>query len=101
MYEQASKNSTEFLAAVAAAVLPANGEAARGGARLVWELLSVDHFDTDQNARAMDSRRAGKRSRRFVGHDAGRGRAVGTSEPPSAHQLRTYPVSPPVWPRCG
>ncbi|GHH37699.1 hypothetical protein [Amycolatopsis oliviviridis] len=53
MYAQATANSAEFLAAVAAAVLPAGGEAARGGARLVWELLSVDHFDTDRNARAM------------------------------------------------
>lgn len=53
MYEQAIENPTKFLADLAAAVLPANGEAARGGARLVWDLLSVEHFDTDQNARAM------------------------------------------------
>lgn len=53
MYDQATSNPAGFLAAVARAVLPANGEAARGGARLVWELLSVDHFDTDPNAKAM------------------------------------------------
>jgi hypothetical protein len=53
MHGPATANPAAFLAAVAHAVLPTSGEAARGGARLVWELLSVDHFDTDPNAKAM------------------------------------------------
>jgi hypothetical protein len=53
MHGAATANPAAFLAAVAHAVLPTSGEAARGGARLVWELLSVDHFDTDPNAKAM------------------------------------------------
>jgi hypothetical protein len=53
LHSRATKHPAEFLAAVATVVIPASGEAARGGARLVWELLSVNLFDTDPNAQAM------------------------------------------------
>ena len=53
MHGQATANPAEFLAAVALAVLPESGEAARGGARLVWELLSTGLFVADPNAKSM------------------------------------------------
>src|SRR3712207_1127296 len=53
MYSVATENPSVFLKAVAGVVLAGPGEAARGGARLVWELLSVDFFHTDINAKAM------------------------------------------------
>ena len=34
-------------------VLPAGGEASRGGARLVWELSTTDLVATDRNAKVM------------------------------------------------
>ena len=53
LYDIATSNPGRFLKAVSDAVLPAGGEASRGGARLVWELLTTDLFGTDPNAKAM------------------------------------------------
>jgi len=53
MYGDATENPGKFLAAVADKVLSQPGEAARGGARLVWELLSVELFGTNPDAKAM------------------------------------------------
>ncbi|OLF18023.1 hypothetical protein [Actinophytocola xanthii] len=72
LYGQATSNPHEFLKAVADAVLPAGGEAARGGARLVWELLSVDLFRVDHNAKAMleeGVRWACSNNRELVGYE--------------------------------
>ncbi|GAB2794884.1 hypothetical protein [Amycolatopsis magusensis] len=52
MYSLAAADPARFIADLAAAVLPAGGEAARGGARLVWELVTSD-YESDPNFHAM------------------------------------------------
>jgi hypothetical protein len=53
LHGSATANPGLFLRAVSEKVLPAGGEASRGGARLVWELLTTDLFATDPHAKAM------------------------------------------------
>jgi hypothetical protein len=53
MHGPATANPAAFLAAVAHAVLLASGEAAPQRRTAGVELMSVDHFDTDPNTKAM------------------------------------------------
>jgi hypothetical protein len=52
LYPLAKADPAGFTARLATAVLPAGGEAARGGARLVWDLVD-GHDRTDPNYQAM------------------------------------------------
>ncbi|WP_326945086.1 hypothetical protein OG439_36195 [Amycolatopsis sp. NBC_01307] len=77
LHSTAHADPALFIEKLASAVLPAGGEASRGGARVVWELLTSEHL-TDPNCETMlDAgldwlRATGVSSAHLFGYEIGR-----------------------------